>query len=147
LLHILSTIITPQTNDDHLIKILNILWYLWKARNDKRFNNKCWTARQVHHAANADFTIAQSVLQEHDHSLNDEQGDNGELAAHEPSQHDPINTNLHQPQPPLYRLDMPALLHGLRIYTGASLTPDLNILNIEMQELESSFLVPLSIII
>jgi hypothetical protein len=92
--NILSTIITPQTNDDHLIKILNILWYLWKARNDKRFNNKCWTTRQLHHVANADFTIAQSVLQEHDHSLNDEQGDNGEQAAHESSRHNPINTDL-----------------------------------------------------
>jgi hypothetical protein len=81
--NILSTTITPQTNDHHLIKILNILWYLWKARNDKRLNNKCWSARQVHHAANADFTIAQSVLQEHDHSLNEEQGDNGEQADHE----------------------------------------------------------------
>jgi hypothetical protein len=66
--NILSTIITPQTSDDHLIKILNILWYLWNARNDKGFNNKCWIARQVHHTTNADFTIAQSVLQEHDHS-------------------------------------------------------------------------------
>jgi hypothetical protein len=73
--NILSTIITPKTSDDHLIKILNILWYLWNARNDKRFNNKCWIARQVHHTANADFTIAQSVFQEHDHSLTNEQGD------------------------------------------------------------------------
>jgi hypothetical protein len=60
------------------MKILNILWYLWKARNDKKFNNKCWTPRQVQHAANPDFKVAQSVLQEDDYSLNDEQGHNVE---------------------------------------------------------------------
>jgi hypothetical protein len=37
---ILSTIIHPNTSDLEFQKILTTLWYIWKARNDVRFQNK-----------------------------------------------------------------------------------------------------------
>jgi hypothetical protein len=37
---IISVLITPTTTDDNLHRILTILWYIWKVRNDARFRNK-----------------------------------------------------------------------------------------------------------
>jgi hypothetical protein len=62
--NILTTLITPQTTDDQLIKTLYVMWYLWKARNDKCYNNKDWNARQVLYTANADFEITHNILHE-----------------------------------------------------------------------------------
>jgi hypothetical protein len=71
--NILTTIITPQTSDDHMLQTLYILWYLWKARNDKRFHNKKWIVGQVHHFANVDLHITQTVLQDDTYAHIDEQ--------------------------------------------------------------------------
>jgi hypothetical protein len=60
--NILTTLITPQTNDDQLIKTLYIIWYLWKVRNDKCYNSKEWNARQVIYTTNADFEITHKIL-------------------------------------------------------------------------------------
>lgn len=54
---ILSAIITPETTYDELQRILTILWYIWKARNDARFNNKKWSILQVHFAVAADMKL------------------------------------------------------------------------------------------
>lgn len=45
---ILPLILNGNTTDDHLQATMTILWYIWKARNDLRFNSKKWTVWQVH---------------------------------------------------------------------------------------------------
>ena len=46
---------------DYLLQqVLSRLWYLWKARNDYRFNNNKWTVKRVCHETEAD--IAASTL-------------------------------------------------------------------------------------
>ncbi|XP_062186293.1 uncharacterized protein LOC133889797 [Phragmites australis] len=37
----------------HIHKVFTTLWFIWKARNDHRFNSKVWTVQQVHHLTNA----------------------------------------------------------------------------------------------
>jgi len=60
----LAQLINQQTTDEHMMLILTTMWYIWKARNDHRFQNKPWNVWQVHHAVAAE--IAASSLQEHD---------------------------------------------------------------------------------
>lgn len=50
---ILQVVLPVSTPDDLLTKFFITLWYLWKARNDNRFNRKTWTPLQVHHAVQA----------------------------------------------------------------------------------------------
>lgn len=40
------------------------MWYVWKVRNDFRFNNKRWTVWQVHNQAKAEINMANTALQE-----------------------------------------------------------------------------------
>jgi hypothetical protein len=55
---ILSTIIHPNTSDLEFQKILTTLWYIWKARNDVRFQNKKkWSVLQVQYAVAADMRL------------------------------------------------------------------------------------------
>jgi hypothetical protein len=39
---ILSMLITDSTENALMQKILITMWYIWKARNDKRFGRKIW---------------------------------------------------------------------------------------------------------
>jgi len=39
--------------DEILCKNFFLLWYIWKARNDKRFQRRTWTSHQIQQAANA----------------------------------------------------------------------------------------------
>ena len=57
---ILSIIIDRNTSDADLWRIMTTLWYIWKARNDKRFARKIWTIWQVHRAVAAHITTATS---------------------------------------------------------------------------------------
>ena len=50
---ILQAIISESTPEYLFHKILTTLWYLWKARNDNRFQSKPWTPWQVHQAVAA----------------------------------------------------------------------------------------------
>lgn len=45
-------------------KILITLWYLWKTRNNHRFNRKTWTPWQVHHAVQAHISSHHLATQE-----------------------------------------------------------------------------------
>jgi hypothetical protein len=64
-------LITSNPEDHILFRTLFILWYIWKARNDSRFQRKTWTAAQVHLAANAHMnTHLQAIgLQEPTHQV------------------------------------------------------------------------------
>lgn len=55
----LSFILTNNFSDDILQEIFTRLWYLWKARNDFRFNKK-WSVSRLNHEVQAD--IATSIL-------------------------------------------------------------------------------------
>jgi len=57
---ILSTIITDSIDNSLMQKILITMWYLWKARNDKKIANKNCTAWQLHHAVAAYITTINS---------------------------------------------------------------------------------------
>lgn len=50
---ILQSFISNSTSDALFQKILFTLWYIWKARNDNRFQRKTWTPVQVHNAVAA----------------------------------------------------------------------------------------------
>jgi hypothetical protein len=38
----------PNPNEHVLTKTLLLVWYIWKARNDQRFQRKTWSPLQVH---------------------------------------------------------------------------------------------------
>jgi hypothetical protein len=52
--HILPHFLPSNATDQTLTQIL-LLWYIWKARNDQRFQRKVWTFMQVHYAAQSHF--------------------------------------------------------------------------------------------
>jgi hypothetical protein len=51
-------------------KTLTMLWSLWRARNDQRFNNKTWSVSQVIHATSADIN---TITKFHMENRNSEQ--------------------------------------------------------------------------
>ena len=59
----LGQLINQHTNDEQMMVILTTMWYIWKARNERRFHNKSWTVWQVHHAVAAG--IAANLHQAH----------------------------------------------------------------------------------
>jgi spore germination protein GerM len=40
------------------------MWYIWKARNDNRFQRRTWTSSQVHHATAAHLNTHRIALGE-----------------------------------------------------------------------------------
>jgi hypothetical protein len=48
-------ILSNNISEDLLQEVLTRLWYLWKARNDFRFNNKKWSVGKVAHKVKADI--------------------------------------------------------------------------------------------
>jgi hypothetical protein len=60
----LASMINDQTSDDSLIKNSFTLWYIWKARNGKTFNNKSWTVWQVYSAVSVEFQVSKTMGQE-----------------------------------------------------------------------------------
>ena len=57
----LQSFISNSTPDSLFNKILITMWYIWKARNDNRFQRKTWTPWQVHHAVAAHITTNQQA--------------------------------------------------------------------------------------
>lgn len=150
---ILSIIIDHHTPDEQVQRIITTLWYLWKARNDKRFNNKSWTVFQVHSAVSADMATTLLILDkiQDEAQTGTQQGDNPHsqgmnftiagagaqgrplltetttgrnlLMNEECREHNRNNSEL-QPKAPLYRLCYPIFLSGTRCYTDAATSPD-----------------------
>lgn len=57
-------LLTSNPTDDFLCKTIFTLWYIWKARNDNRFQRKNWSPLQVHHAVVAHLNTHMLALRE-----------------------------------------------------------------------------------
>jgi hypothetical protein len=66
--HILPHLLPQNTTEQNMTYILLILWYIWKARNDQRFQRKVWTFMQVLHAAHSHFTTNSRAWGNDDHN-------------------------------------------------------------------------------
>jgi hypothetical protein len=108
--HILPDIFTTNPTEVSLTKTLFLLWYIWKARNDKRFQRKSWTSFQVHNAAATHFQTNLSAWEEHNQPVVN-QGPSSD-PHHHPNVEDP------------YMSQFPSELQGFRCYTDASISPD-----------------------
>lgn len=109
---ILTSFIDDSTPDDLLSKIFITLWFLWKARNDNRFQRKIWTPNQVHNAVKAYTEAATPTLQKEQQELEN------------PTQ--PIGMAIHNPCISNLTVSIPASLAGPRCYVDASTLPDQN---------------------
>jgi hypothetical protein len=54
----LPLILSGNTTHDRLQATMTILWYIWKARNDLRFNNKKWTVWHVYSCTAAEIRMS-----------------------------------------------------------------------------------------
>lgn len=136
------------------------MWYIWKARNDQRYNRKQWIPSQIHNAVAAHLkTHTQALLTQAHTTTNNfaqrTQADQaitplpetthmmnryctinpamlqGPTSNYQSAQHDSIQgmqTSNAGPSQPVnrYLVHMPVLIHGVRCYSDASLTPDNN---------------------
>jgi hypothetical protein len=118
---------------------MTIFWYIWKARNDMRFQRKKWSVLQVHRAVEADINVATSGLQTstskfdaagapRNHSSHILYGGmpfagfqaNGHDQGMVPSTRRPsVGLSSNQRS-----CSLPSLLSGPRCYSDASTTPD-----------------------
>jgi hypothetical protein len=128
----LSCLITPSTSDDILCSTLTTMWYIWKARNDNRFQRKTWNPWQVHHQATAHLHTHKLIQLE---GLQQDQQEVPNLLAtttssrrqHHSQQTQGIEspnayTSTHQVD--RYTIWVPALLPGVRCFVDASALPD-----------------------
>jgi len=51
----LQALLSNNYTNELLQEILTRLWYIWKARNDFRFNDKKWSISKLCHEVNADI--------------------------------------------------------------------------------------------
>lgn len=87
------------------------LWYIWKARNDKRFNRKTWTPTQIHHAVVA-FMNTTTIANNAGHPMNRQ----NIQFYHTQTQH--IHQTINR------AASLPIPLQGPTCYTDASVSPD-----------------------
>jgi hypothetical protein len=135
----LSTLISANTTNEILCRILITLWYLWKARNDNRFHRKNWTPWQVHHAILAYITAQHQALQEAitntnvpAHDMTQRPNMNCQFTAHAQAANldhttdgtHYMNAGTMVQQMDRFTLQVPALLPATRCFVDASTTPD-----------------------
>jgi hypothetical protein len=94
---ILPYLFPSNSNDQTTTKTLLLLWYIWKALNDQRFQRKTWTSFSVQHATTTHFQSNLSAW-----------GDNSASMQHQPSM-------LSSTTPP----------QGFRCYFDVAITPDI----------------------
>jgi hypothetical protein len=110
---ILQSILPSSTPDNTFNKFFFILWYLWKARNDNRFNRRTWNPWQIHYVVQAHMAT---------HSLASPQHQNANPAPTLPGLASPtIGT---PSQMDRYMVLMSTLLPGIRCFVDASTQPD-----------------------
>jgi ribonuclease HI len=104
-------------------RIMNTLRYLWKARNDLRFQRKKWTVLQVNHAVEADIKVTNI------------EAESNKLQVKLPSAGTRLGAVNHQPipqarcanlAPPIHSsiCRLPSLIQGPRCYSDAAIAPD-----------------------
>jgi len=98
-----SSLITPTTSMQEIQRLITTMWFLWKARNDLRFNKKEWKVSHVLHAVKADIHISHTITQELQ---------NQPSAPTQPQNTAPPHNNTLPPFP------------GTRCYVDAAITPD-----------------------
>lgn len=128
-----------------MLTFLATFWYIWRARNDHKFNNKKWAVFQVHNAVKSDIAATSQCLQqdgEQVHLANEAQptshkdqlrnqgihlsiADTMAQTSHNRSRRIPPLSIAPWPAPPFLRAKFPALLPGARIYIDASCAPDM----------------------
>jgi hypothetical protein len=108
--HIIPDLFSTNPTTDKLTKTLLLLWYIWKARNDHRFQRKSWTSFQVHNAVATHFQTNLSAWEEHMHS---------------DAKHNISTSPNHNPHvEDTYLVQFPSQLQGFRCYSDASISPD-----------------------
>jgi hypothetical protein len=117
----LPALITSTPTEQILCQTLFLMWYIWKARNDNRFQRRTWTPFQVHKATAAHMQTHLSAWEEH-HKCPAAHHHNYSSFAHQPPtfnstipDHDNINH-------PFYQMHCPS--SGVICYTDASISPD-----------------------
>jgi len=114
-------------DDSKFVTFLATMWYIWKARNERKYQGKKWTPIQVHHAVAA-FISTQPQQEPHNSTpiSDDDQatpsqqqlvGTSFLLSTGPTNNATPLQTNS-------FRTTQPALIEGIRCYTDASTSPD-----------------------
>lgn len=133
----LQLLITNFTSEEQIATLLTTMWYIWRARNDCRFNRKKWTVWQGHQATAAELEVAHLVdFDRMDANTPPLQQVNSipqgmtissagtQIQASEvtPTNRAPLESA--QPDTPNYILWLPALLQGIRCYSDTAIEPD-----------------------
>jgi hypothetical protein len=99
--NILQIIINTNTDDTELHAILILLWFIWKARNDQRFNNKTWSPIQVHGAAAAMMANLNASISPTSNNHN-----------HQDSNNDILQQTVHNIQPTVQGMHNLSIMQG-----------------------------------
>jgi hypothetical protein len=108
--HIIPNLFSPYPTEQTLTKTLLLLWYIWKVRNDQRFQRKIWTSLQVHRATEVHFQTNLTAW--------------GEATTSAPQSNNPNTTTVNLQEKDMYLVHVPSQLQAYGCYSDASLPPD-----------------------